>query len=83
MISLEKAKVLFKQKYPKREVMKIMDYDSVWYLFEAVEDRNVRDFDSPFFAVNKQTGTVRTYSPMDDIDNFMSVVADHVIYEVT
>lgn len=82
MTSLEKAKKAFQRAYPERTVIKIMDYDSNWYIFEAVENVSVNDFNSPFFAVNKQTGGIAAYSPFDDIDNYLSAVAEHTIYEV-
>ena len=67
-----------KQKYPKRKATQIIDYDNSWYLVAAVEGNSV-DFDSPYFAVNKHTGIIRTYSPIDDLEKFTEAIQERAI----
>ena len=68
MIDVKQAASALKQKYPKRRIVNAMDYNTSWWLFEAVEGNGI-DYDCPLFAVNKRTGTVRAYS-MNDMDAF-------------
>lgn len=67
-----------KQRYPKRKATQIIDYDDHWWLIAAPEG-NAVDFDSPYFAVNKKTGIVRTYSPMDDLEKFTEAIQERAI----
>ena len=78
MINVQQAIANLNRKYPDRKVTGAIDYDSYWWLLEAPE-KGKCDLDSPFFAVNKQTGAIKTYSPMADIDKFSEVYPDKLI----
>lgn len=64
----------FYKKYPKRTITSAIDYDQKWYLFLAVENPKEIDYDCPIFAVNKQNGEVRSYSPMDELEKYTNAV---------
>lgn len=76
---VEEAVKILKKKYPKKTVTMAIDYDSKWFLFLVVDDPNKMDEDSPFYAVNKKTGAIRSYSPIDDLDNYTEAVQNRVI----
>lgn len=78
MVSEKKAVSILLNKYPKKKVTQIIDYDSKWFLLLAVENPNKVDFDSPYFAVNKQSGAIRSYSPIDDLDKFTEAIQNRV-----
>lgn len=78
MISVEQAVTNLKRKYPKRKVTGAIDYDSYWWILEAPEG-DKPDMDSPFYAVSKQTGEVKSYSPVADIDKFSEVYPDKLV----
>lgn len=74
MINAEKAIALVHKKYPKRTAVQIIDYSSKRFLVAAVENTETTDLDSPYFAVDKQTGEIRTYSPVDDLERFTAAI---------
>lgn len=74
MISSSEAMAAVKKKYPAREVVQIIDYDSDWWIVAAVENKNKMDFDSPYYAVDKDTMEIRSYSPIDDLENFTDAI---------
>lgn len=74
MIDQDKAIELVRKKYPKRTAVQIIDYSSKWFLVAAVENTETTDLDSPYFAVDKQAGDIRTYSPADDLERFTAAI---------
>ena len=74
MLNVQQAINALRKTYPKRQITQAIDYDSKWFLFLAVENPDRVDFDSPYYAVDKQTGAVRSYSPVDDLEKFTDAV---------
>lgn len=75
MITVGNAYKNLKRKYPKRRIEKCYDLGE-WYLFNAPESPN--DYDSPFYAVNKNDGSVKTYSPLADLVNFKKALKNEI-----
>jgi hypothetical protein len=69
MINIVDASKKLLSVHPERNITAGYDYDEKWWLFEAVENDEV-DYDSPYYVVNKITGDVRTYSPIEELDKF-------------
>lgn len=80
MLTYKQAAAVLLKKYPQKKITMAIDYDSKWFIFMAVDDENSIDLDSPFYAVNKRTGDIRTYSPVDDLDNYTNAVQNRMIY---
>lgn len=78
MVGEKKAISLLLNKYPNKKVTQVIDYDSNWFLLLAVDNFNKVDFDSPYFAINKYTGAIRSYSPIDDLDKFTEAIQNRV-----
>lgn len=55
----------------KLTVTSCKDYDSNYYIFTALEDPNEIDYNCPMYAVNKRTGKVTYFTPMEDLDKFL------------
>lgn len=70
MITAKEAKIALNKKYPSLTVLSGIDYDTNYYVFEAVEDTTKTDYNLPFYAVDKKNGKVYSFSPMDDLDKF-------------
>ena len=70
MIGPSRAAELITQKYPKLTVTSGADYDRRYYLFVAVEKPGEPDFNAPYYAVDKRTGTVSSFCPTADLDGF-------------
>lgn len=75
MLTKHDAVKKIKEKYPKRRPTQVIDYDDHWFLV-AAPSGNDTDFDSPYFAVNKRVGIVRTYSPLDDLEKFTEAIQE-------
>lgn len=60
--------------HPERTIIKAIDYSDKWFIFSAVENVDEIDYNDPFYAVNKYTGSVRAYSPMADLANFIDAL---------
>ncbi len=71
MISPKQAAIRLKNRYPKLTITSCVELPKYW-LFTAVEDPNVPDYDDPFYAIRKSDGVICSYSPLDDLDNFSS-----------
>lgn len=78
MINVQQAITNLNRKYPKRKVTAAIDYDKYWWILEAPEEGKP-DLDAPYYAVNKQTGDIKTYSPMADLDKFSEVYPDKLV----
>lgn len=76
MIDAKQAIANLKRKYPKRKITAVIDYDPHWWLLEAPEGEGI-DYDSPYYVVNKQSGGVKTYSPMADFNKFKEVYTNN------
>lgn len=79
MLTYKQAAAVLLKKYPQKKITMAIDYDSKWFIFMVVEDENSIDLDSPFYAVNKHTGDIRTYSPVDDLEKYTEAVYNHRI----
>lgn len=69
MISPKQAANILNKKYPKLSIMRCVELPKYW-LFTAVENADAPDYNDPFYAIRKADGTICSYSPFDDIDNF-------------
>ncbi len=79
MIGYKHAIRILKKKFPNRTVIRAIDYDIDWYVLTAVEDVNCIDYNSPFFAVNKNTGLVLPFSPLSDLEKYTEAAQNHVL----
>lgn len=66
-------------KYPDRKIMAAFDYDSNWFIFSAPKNSKKIDMESPYFAVHKRTGSIRSYSPMADLARFKDAAEHRMI----
>lgn len=78
MLSKNDAIRILRRKYPQRRPTQFIDYDNDWFLIAAVEG-NSMDFDSPYFAINKQSGVIKTYSPIDDLEKFTDAIQNRAV----
>ncbi len=73
MINVKKAYNIFKLKY-SYVIEDIIDYDSDWYIFAVIKDKNNIDFNDPYYALNKSTGEIVNFSPADDMLKFVKAL---------
>ena len=69
MINPKQAAEILKKKYQKLTITECVELPKHW-LFTAVENPDIPDYDDPFYAIRKSDGVVCSYSPLDDLDNF-------------
>lgn len=69
MINPRQAASILRKKHPELTITECVELPNHW-LFTAVENPNETDYNDPFYAIEKRSGKVCSYSPFDDIDNF-------------
>lgn len=74
MMTLEECKSLFNKKHPNLTITNAVDLDRVSYVFTALEDPNKNDDNDPFFKIDKVTGSIRPYSPIEDLDKYSNAL---------
>ena len=69
---LEKCKERFKKAYPKLTITDTLDLDQASYVFTAVENPKHSDYSDPFYKIDKITGKISPYSPINDLDRYVN-----------
>lgn len=60
----------FMKKHPGLTVTEAAEYDDKYFLFVAVEDPDRIDYGDPFYLIDRKTGEIKNFSPIDDLDKF-------------
>ena len=55
---------------PKLIITDIVDLDQTSYVFTAVENPKQADYGDPFYKIDKITGKISPYSPINDLDRY-------------
>lgn len=76
MIDTNKIKQVFNQKYPKRNIRSIHEYDKNNLLVIAPEVEG--DEADPNFLINKSNGSIRQINPTEDLDAFVSAIKKEI-----
>ena len=76
----KKAIFEFAKRFPNLTVLRCINYSNEHYIIEAVEDPKVTDYNSPFYAVNKNSGEVTSFIPALDLDAFFDAVDNRTEY---
>lgn len=64
----------FKKAHPDLEITACYDYDNRYFLFEAPDKSIDKDYNDPYYAVDKNSGKVFYYSPAGDYDKFFDAL---------
>lgn len=70
-MTAQEAHDIFKKANPKLTITEMLNYSDKYYVITALENPNENDFNDPYFAVDKKTGKITRYFPMDDFENFI------------
>lgn len=70
MLSLDECKSIFNKKHPELTITNAVDLDRIWYVFTALEDPNKPDDNDPFYKIDKFSGKIKAYSPIEDLDKY-------------
>lgn len=68
MISDRDVATAFKKVHSDLEVKEIYDFDKNTYMICAMDGDD--DYNAPYYLMNKATGTVRAFSPLENLDAF-------------
>lgn len=71
------------KKYPGLVVTKVVDYDDSHYILEAPESTDEADANDPWYAVDKETFKVTTFTPTAELPKFSKALDSKVIYDIT
>lgn len=79
MMNAKEAVMNFVDKRPNLIIMKAAVYDNDLYIFEAVEDPDKPDYNSPYYLMDKNTGEIAWFSPTVDLEKFHKAFRDNQI----
>jgi hypothetical protein len=71
---------VFEKLHPKLKVVRCVDYNSEYVVVEVVEEYGSINFSDPFYAVNKKTGDVVSFTPAEDPDSYFEAVEKRTLY---
>jgi len=78
---MDKIINIFNKKFPNLTVTKILDSDD-YYVIEAVEDLNRRDYNDPYWAMHKKTNKIIKYNPSFDLESFFELLDKEPSYSI-
>lgn len=78
----KKAMDSFRKHEPKLTIVSCIDYDKKCYVIEAVENLNEKNYNSPFYAVDKHNGNVYSFIPSFNIKAFMEASKKRTVYRI-
>lgn len=78
-MKVEKAVSILNKKFPGKKIRAALDYDALWYVFSLQEAPDESPLASVYYAVNKQTGIVRSFFPNADLKKFIDASKNRVI----
>lgn len=70
MLTQNEAYDRFRKEHKNLVVKEMYELPPKYYLFMAIEKSLEEDVDDPFYAMDKNSGKVYSYSPLADLDNF-------------
>lgn len=77
MMNEEAAMELFSSQFKNLTIRKIVSWDKDTYVLCAVENPDDSgDEMDPFYAIDKNTGAISWFSPMEDIEKFSKLMKD-------
>lgn len=77
-ITAKEAYGLLKKQFPNLNVFSVLDYDDNNYAFSG-SDGNYIGPESQNYLVNKRTGVIKYFSPMEDIEKFTDAIDNRSI----
>lgn len=81
MITVSNAALFAEKAVKNTKATAVIDYDETYFVVELIDKSIADDADinSPYVAVNKNTGSVVGFTPMDDPDKFFEAVEDRTV----
>lgn len=69
-MTVEQAKGVFRKEYPDKDIKAIAAFDNSSFLFVAMDKGNSKEVGDPNYLINKKTGKITQFNPLDDIQKF-------------
>jgi hypothetical protein len=82
MITINKAIDNIRKKFKGYHITQAINYDENWFVFCVLKNLDKVNFDAPYYAVNKQTGDICSFTPMMDLNKFI-IASRERSYKVT
>ena len=79
---MDEIKTYFESKFSNLTITRIIDYNDLYYVIEAVEDINEVDYNDPYYMVEKETKEILPYTPAFDIDYFFEALENRTVYSL-
>lgn len=74
MMTVDQAKEKFNKEYPDKNIKAVAAYDNNTYLFIAMDKGNDKEVGDPNYLINKKTGKITQFNPMDNFEKFNSAL---------
>lgn len=79
MINPDEAIIHFKRERPKLTVIRAAVYNKDLYIFEAVENPDEPDYNSPYYLMDNKTGEIAWFTPTIDLEAFHKAFRENLI----
>lgn len=70
MITAKQIYAMFKRHYPELTITEMFNNDSNNVVVVAIENVGLTDYNNPFYLVNRTTGKIIPFNPINDMPNF-------------
>lgn len=74
MMTVDQAKERFNKEYPGKDIKVVAAFDNNTYLFIAMDKGNEEEVGDPNYLINKNTGQITQFNPMDNFEKFNSAL---------
>ncbi len=79
MLTPKEAYFRFKAEHKDLEVKEACLYKGKAYIFIAPRVKEGRDYNDPFYAVDRRTGKVSHFQPMNDLEGFQMAMFNNPV----
>ena len=74
MMTIGEARGVLQKKFPDKVIKKAAEYDKDNFIFIAMDKGHDTEVSDPNYLVNKKTGSIRQFNPMENLDKFIAAV---------
>ena len=75
-MTIAEARTILQKKFPGKVIKKAADFDKDNFIFIAMDKGHTTEVSDPNYLVNKKTGSVRQFNPLEDLDKFIAAVGE-------
>lgn len=81
-MNVNKVMSVFRAKFPKLTITRVIDYDREHFVVEALEDLSKLNYNNPYYGVDKKSSKITGFIPSFDMDAFIDAVENRTVYSL-